>query len=436
MKTNLLILILVLTAYQGFSQDSLDSDQLLSEVLKNAFGLRIAELNVSIAETQNDIGNAGLLPSLNVSAGGTYSNNNAELTIIGQPQPIEVSGAEATQLNAGLNLNYTLFNGFSGKNTLKRLQVQEDLADVNKRTQVELVIANSLSAYYSAAGLQRSLKAAKQSLEISRERMERAQLKYEYGGQSKLEYLSAQVDYSNDSVAYLNASLALNQAKRQLNYLMAKEEQNTDFVLSEAVFFSDMADISELKSRSKENSSIIRNAKMNLLLAEQDLKIARSSYYPRIDINAGYNYVNSENEAGVLSQQITFGLNTGVSLSYNLFAANRRKINAEVAQLRLQSQMIQEEDARLQTNRDLENAWDIYQTRKSLVEIEANNLKTAELNFQRADELYRLGGITNVQFRDAQLNLLRSRIRSIQTRYDLKLAEIEILRISGELMKN
>lgn len=433
MKAKLLLVTFILPiALLG--QETLDAEQLLNEVLKNAFGLKLAEQSVALAEVQNNAGNAGLLPSLSINAGGSYSNNNAELSIINQAQPIIIDGAQATQLNAGLTLNYTLFNGFAGTNTLKRLGIQEDLADVNKRAQVELVISNTLQAYYSAAGLQKSLRAAKKSLDISRDRMERAKLKYDYGGQSKLEYLSAQVDFSNDSVALLNAALALNLTKRQLNYLMAKNQEDLSFDINEDVQFDETLSKESLMKKAEENNANIRNAKMNIMLAEQDVKIANANYFPRLNLTGGYNYISSENEASVLNKQVSFGFNAGLNLSYNLFAANQRKTAAKISQINLQSRLIQEEDAIKQMNRDFENAWENYEMRQKLMRIEEQNLRTAEMNFERAEELYKLGAITNVQFRDAQLNLLRGNIRSIQSKYDLKLSEIELLRVSGQLM--
>lgn len=427
------ILIFLLLPLITNAQEVLTPEDMISSVLKNSFGIQIAEQSVQIAEVQNNLGNAGLLPTVSVSAAGSYSNNNSELTILGQPAPIEINGAEATQLNAGLAVNYTLFNGFAGRNTFKKLKIQEDLADVTKRTQVELTIAASLQAYYQAAGLQQSVEAANESLQISADRLERAKLKYEYGGQSKLEYLSAQVDYSNDSVAFLNTRLALNQAKRQLSYLMAKDFES-DFKLDDNVEFQEMLSKDELKSKAMEDNAQLRNARMNIMLAEQDVKISNSGYYPRISLNAGYNFVSSENEASVLTQQVSNGLNTGVSLSYNLFSGNQRKTAIKISQIRLQNEMMKEDDAELQMIRDLENAYDAFETRKTLQKAEESNLTTAKRSFERANELYSLGAITNVQFRDAQLNLFRAKIRAAQSKFDLKLAEVELLRVSGQLL--
>ena len=427
------ILIFLLLPLITNAQEVLTPEDMISSVPKNSFGIQIAEQSVQIAEVQNNLGNAGLLPTVSVSAAGSYSNNNSELTILGQPAPIEINGAEATQLNAGLAVNYTLFNGFAGRNTFKKLKIQEDLADVTKRTQVELTIAASLQAYYQAAGLQQSVEAANESLQISADRLERAKLKYEYGGQSKLEYLSAQVDYSNDSVAFLNTRLALNQAKRQLSYLMAKDFES-DFKLDDNVEFQEMLSKDELKSKAMEDNAQLRNARMNIMLAEQDVKISNSGYYPRISLNAGYNFVSSENEASVLTQQVSNGLNTGVSLSYNLFSGNQRKTAIKISQIRLQNEMMKEDDAELQMIRDLENAYDAFETRKTLQKAEESNLTTAKRSFERANELYSLGAITNVQFRDAQLNLFRAKIRAAQSKFDLKLAEVELLRVSGQLL--
>ena len=61
------------------------------------------------------------------------------------------------------------------------------------------------------------------------------------------------------------------------------------------------------------------------------------------------------------------------------------------------------------------------------------NLQTAQTNFERSVEQYKLGQITNIVFRQAQINLLGAQLSLNQAKYLAKTAELFLLQISGDL---
>ena len=61
--------------------------------------------------------------------------------------------------------------------------------------------------------------------------------------------------------------------------------------------------------------------------------------------------------------------------------------------------------------------------------------KVAQENFEVANEQYKVGVITSIELRDAQLNLLNSELRLFTAQYENKLNETELLRLTGDLVK-
>ena len=80
------------------------------------------------------------------------------------------------------------------------------------------------------------------------------------------------------------------------------------------------------------------------------------------------------------------------------------------------------------------NGYDAYQNSRLVLDLETQNLEAAELNFQRSRDLYRLGQATGTQFREAQLNLIRSKNRLQTAKYNAKLNELTLLKLSGQLV--
>jgi len=55
-------------------------------------------------------------------------------------------------------------------------------------------------------------------------------------------------------------------------------------------------------------------------------------------------------------------------------------------------------------------------------------------NFNRTPERYKLGQVTSIEFRQAQINLINSKTALNNAKFDAKLIEIQLLQLSGEIL--
>jgi len=88
----------------------------------------------------------------------------------------------------------------------------------------------------------------------------------------------------------------------------------------------------------------------------------------------------------------------------------------------------------LNLDRNVNNAWNIYQTALFVMEAERTNLRTNQLNFDRTVEQYGFGQITSIEFRQAQINLLNAELNFNQAKYSATIAELALFQLSGDLM--
>ena len=122
-------------------------------------------------------------------------------------------------------------------------------------------------------------------------------------------------------------------------------------------------------------------------------------------------------------------------MSLNLFNGFRRETQIQNAMVSLKNNEESLDLAEKTLERDVMNLYQDYQTSLFLVEKEELNLETAELNFERSQELFDLGQITNTQFREAQLGVSRVQQNIVRLKVQAKLAEVQLLQLSGQLIE-
>ena len=127
------------------AQDTLSLDQAIRLALANEHGIRIARNDARIAEEQSSAGNAGLLPRVDATGRGNYSNQYSRLDFAEGIPDVERDGVESTTLSGQLGLSYTLFNGMGNFAAHDRAVLNAHLADLRARAQVEATLTQVIA---------------------------------------------------------------------------------------------------------------------------------------------------------------------------------------------------------------------------------------------------------------------------------------------------
>ena len=250
----------------------------------------------------------------------------------------------------------------------------------------------------------------------------------------RLQVLNAEVDLNTDSVNLVNAEAQLGNAMRTLNYLLGGKG-GEDTPVSTKVTYRDDLSLAGLRNRALSNNAALVVASGNLSLAQLDVKTSQSGRYPRLAANASYGYNRNQNDASIVLDNQSLGFSGGLTLNFDIFDGNRRKIAVQNARIALENSQQLQEQSRLLVDKDVTNAWFTYQSRLAVLNAEQTGVRTAQLNFDKTRDLFNLGQATNTDFRQAQLNLQRAQNRLNDARYLAKLAELDCLRLSGDLLR-
>ena len=119
----------------------------------------------------------------------------------------------------------------------------------------------------------------------------------------------------------------------------------------------------------------------------------------------------------------------GVVLARHLEAAHAA---GQVPVQRQQSQAQQRVNQAI--NSQLLQAYQTYQTNLQLVRLEESNQTIAKRNLDITLDKFKLGSISTVEFRDAQVNYLNATIRYSNAQYQAKIAEVALRAITGDLL--
>jgi len=429
----ILIVLGVLCCVNLQAQNVLTKEEAVSKALENNYGVQIAKNDVAVAENNASILNSGYLPTVTGNAGATYNLDNTEAEFSNGNVTV-LNGAESSRYNASVNLNYTLFDGLGRRYNYKRLKEQYQLTELQARETIENTIIQMFSVYYNVAQLSDNLNTLEETLIVTKDRLVRAEYQFEYGQNTKLEVLNAEVDINNDSINIINTKQQLKNAKRDLKLVLG-ETFTEDYDVETEVDFTLQFQKDSLFQQAKSRNVTLLQTEKNIAISKLDINSGKSAYLPTVGLTGSYGWnKNNNNAASFLTTSTNTGLSGGLNLSWNLFDGGATINRVRNAKINLETQQLQKENILLSIERDFNNAWDDYMNKLEIYNIQDKNITTAQNNFDRTQEKFKIGQVNSIEFRQAQINLLNAELSRSQAKYDAKLAELTLLQISGELL--
>ncbi len=448
-RLRLAVLLFLVSLTTIIAQDDfLSKEEAVVKALENNFGIKVARNQVEVAENNQSVLNSGYLPSLTGTAGANYNSNNTSTEFPGQldengnPRPdISLNNAESQRYNAALTLNYTLFDGLGRFYNFKSLKEQYQLSELQARETIENTILQMFSVYFEIARLTENRNVQRQALEISKQRITRSEYAFEYGQNTKLDILNAQVDVTNDSINLLNTEQQLANVKRDLNVVL-NQNLNEVYEVDTLVNFIPKLRLDEFIEQAMLNNVAILQTERNLNINAYDIKVSKSGYLPTIGLSGSYGWNRNQNPpSAFLSGAVFPGTNStassfalGANLTWNLFDGGGTTVRVKNAKITYENQELLRKQVELEVNRDIQNALAIFENRLNIYLIQEQNVLTNQNNFERSKEQFQLGRITSIEFRQAQINLLNAQTNKNLAKYDAKLAELQLLQLTGQLL--
>lgn len=403
--------------------------------LEKNYSIRLVRNQEQISKNNATIGNAGYLPTLDLSAkySGTVDNTETKARATGETTTTD--GVFDQTMNAGLNLNWTLFDGFKIQANYSRLKELERQGETLTRIAIEDFIANMTAEYYNYIQQQIRLKNFRYAMSLSKERLRIVEERYIVGNFSRLDLQQARVDYNADRAQYMKQQESVKSSLIRLNELMANENMTQTVAINDSIIdLNTLLSFEELWQSTLKNNASLLKSEQNKNLAALEMKSVKSRNFPYLKVNAGYGYTLNKYDISSTMQRDNLGFNFGVTMGFNLFDGNRKR-EIKNARIAIENAQLQQDDMRQTLKADLSNLWQAYQNNIEMLELERENLISAIENHEIASERYMLGNLSGIEMREAQKSLLDAEERILSAEYDTKMCEISLLQLSGKITK-
>jgi outer membrane protein TolC len=428
-----LILLGAIPSLTAQQRDTLSLQAAVQQAVENNYSIQVARTNEQISDNSLNIGNAGLLPSVSLSSSGSLQQQDTRQEF---EQPLgeqTINGAQSSNLDASVNLQYTLFDGLGNTYNYRQLKTEKNLTEAQARQTIEQTLLRVVQQYYQVARLRAEAEIAKEAVTLSQQRLSRVETGVQFGNKSRVDLTNAQVDLDTDSTTLIEAKTQYRNARRTLNVLLG-QAPNAPVTVEEQVSFQQDLERQALLEQAQERNSSLQAADYEVKNARLQKKIANASYFPEVNLTSSYTYSQSASDAGFLNEQRSSGIRSGLELNMPLFSGFQNDIRAENAELRLQNQKNRKAETELNVRRDLTNAYATYEQNLRALRLEKRSVDNARLNLRRTRESYQVGQATATQLREAQVNFTRAKTRLTNARYDAKLAEVELYQLAGLLL--
>ena len=437
MKFSYLCLIVLFTfIYSSVSaQKLLSLEESIQQGLQNHYSIQISKKREKQALNDNTPGNAGFLPTITGTLNKNYTISGLDQEFFGGLRPPLIqSGVNSNSSNGGLAMAWTLYDGkgmFILRDRFKELQ---NLGAKQTETAIENLISLISSSYYDLIRQNLRVNNFKKGLEISNDRLKLAKDRYEVGQGSKVDYYSAQVDYNEDKALLIAQEQSYLNTKISYNTLLVRNHRE-EFNVDSKIDLLPKLNLPELKEFALKQNPTLISALLTKKITDLDTKSIQSLQMPQIDLLAGYNMNQVNNGAGFGVQRGTSDvLNYGLRATINIFdgynqkrRVQNAKINAEIAQLQV-------DDLKNTLTSTLERAFVTYENALNLISLETENYAIAKQNIDIAFDRFKVGIATSYELREVQRNAVSAETRLIETKFAAKAAEIELIRLSGNLL--
>lgn len=422
---------IVFLGLQSQAQELLTLEDAVKIALENNYEIKIAKNDLKIDETNSTAGNAGMLPTVSASV----VNNNSILNTTQTQASGEVrklDNARNLSLTYGVGLDWTVFDGLRMFARREQLKVLQQQGEAELKLAIVTKISDVHATYFDLVQQQQQLKALDTAIVISNQRLTTAQNRFSIGKASKLEMLNAQVDLNTDTSSRLKQLELYRNAKIKLNEILARDT-SSEFKVTDEIKIDNSLVFIDLKALAEKQNPQLQAQVLAKNSTELQLKQVKAGRYPTVRINSGYNFTRSEASLGFVTQSSGRGFVYGINASVPIFDGFNQNRNEKITRLQIDNADLVINQQKKMLESQLATAFQSYQTNMELSKVEEKNVEIAKQNLDITLAKFKIGTITPIEYRTAQLNYVEALVRLSNAQFQTKLYEISLKELSGSL---
>jgi outer membrane protein len=440
MRGSLLLIFCFAFAIRSLAQEKVSVEQVIAMALEQNYDIIISKNEALVAGNDQKFAFGAFLPRVNATGSILWNRNDQTVRVLDRETNVitERKGTSSSNsISSAVLLNWTLFDGGRMFATRERVNLIADQGELLVKNQIVNTIASVISNYYDVVRQKQQLKAILDQMSVNEVRVKLAERKFQVGTGAKPELLQARVDYNAQRAQAIQQESVIAQLKAQLNSLVGLRLPE-QFDISDSIAI-DMSIKKEDVLQKSENNFGLQAINQNIGISSLTVKERRAERFPTIEATSAYNFGRTDNTRIVSPFSPLFSLNNGFNYGFTisipiLNGFNQKRLITQARFLEEQSRF-RFQQQKIIIDVSLENAYTNYENAKRILEVEEENILLAQENVTIALEVFRRGASTFVELRTAQQSLADAYTRLINARYLAKVAETELLRLNGALLK-
>lgn len=415
------------------AQNQFTLEEAIELGIKNNYDIAVVNNNARIAENNNTLGNAGMLPVVDINAATNFATNTTKQQFF-TGDIVDRPGVHSSNVNSGVYLTWTLFNGLKMFATHQQLSILESMGKLSSKVQIENTLQSIIVTYYNVVKQKQLIKGLSENIKISEERLSIAQKRFEVGAGSKLDVLQAKTDMNAQTSVLIRQKTTLEELKTSLNQLLARPVETT-FDVSDTIPVQFEMNYEDLKANYQKTNLNMLVAQENISLTKQQLKGIRADMFPVINLNANYLFSRMESDAGQLLFNRNLGFNYGLTATWRIFNGFNLNNRIKNAQLITENATLDYNNVKSQTEQQLLIAFKRFQDDRKVVDLEEDNLKLVKEAVAIALERFRIGSSNTLELKEIQQTYDDALVRRAEARYNAKVSETQLMKLNGNLVK-
>ena len=416
---------------QSYQPKPLSLSQAIEQGLAANYNVQIAEYELERAQVNRMRGSSERFPSIDFSI-----NQSNRLSRDNSPVSFTDGTYTKNEISGSLNTDWLIYGGNRVKIDNDRLKQIEKQKAGDSRTTVERTIKLIIRSYYKSLIEQEKLRVIAEARLFAHEKRKKAQAEYEAERISRFDLNNYKNDLLKDSIKFTQQEKKYTQSliklKTVIGYNGNRQLRLTDKLNEESEKY--MYDV--LEEEMLQNNLQLQNEVLKIGLLDNALLRKKASRKPTIkfknsisdELNTSKFGSEERENGGILD------ISAQISLSYNIFDGGKYKNDLQQSKMdriiadRRVSDLELKLKEQLQINlEEYHRQMEILTMKKKLAENLSENLTIAEDRLQNGYSIY-------IEYRDARIDLLEAELDIIQTIYDMKMAEIEVVQLIGGLL--
>jgi outer membrane protein TolC len=419
------------------AQEEITLQQVVSLALERNYDVLLAKNTSEAAATDDRYAFGVFLPQIDAIAGTVWNSNRQELRFADETRNNQ-GKAESNSVTASAQLLWTLFDGTRMFATRQRVDAIAAQGELLVKDQMVNTIAAVATNYFDVIRAKQQLKAIQEQMAVSEERVKLAERKLEVGTGAKPELLQAKVDLNAQRTQVLQQEALIDVTKARLNAAVGMQLPPA-FEVSDTIIVDLNLKLEQLSENIESTNYGLQVTNKAIGISNLSIRERKAELLPFINFNAAYNYSNTDNTRLINPFSPIFnrtnGYNYGFSVAVPILNGFNQRRLIQQAKINASRQQLLYDQQRINVDITLQNAYVGYDNAKKVLLVEEENISAAKENVSIALETFKRGATTFVELRTAQQSLAEAYTRLINARYLAKVAEIELLRLNGGLLK-